>query len=188
MKKWLKRLRGALGLGLTWAAAWAGVLSLLGLVVQALGVFPGWTFSVANYLSNAVLFGALGFVGGTVFSGILGFLGRRRSFDDLSLPRFAYWGFLGGLSVPIAVWLISPWGVTPGALLGLIPFGLLGAGCSAGSLALARRTRRRALIETRGTVEMGAGERGAGMIEALHESPLPTAERDRQPVMRERPS
>ena len=35
MKKWLRRIRGAIGIGLTWAAAWfgAGMIMLLGLLL-----------------------------------------------------------------------------------------------------------------------------------------------------------
>ncbi len=32
MKKWLRRIRGAVGMGLTWAAAWSGVAFILSLV------------------------------------------------------------------------------------------------------------------------------------------------------------
>ncbi len=45
-------------------------------------------------------------------------------------------------------WLISPWGVTLGEFLTFwIPLALLGAGSSAGSLALARRAEDRELLE-----------------------------------------
>ena len=33
MKKWLKRIRGAVGMGLVWAVAWSGGGAILGLVV-----------------------------------------------------------------------------------------------------------------------------------------------------------
>ena len=35
MKKWLRRIRGAIGMGLTWAVAWfgAGMIMLLGLLL-----------------------------------------------------------------------------------------------------------------------------------------------------------
>ena len=142
MKKWLKRIRGALGLGLTWAAVWAGVLTIFTLVT------PEWTPSLVDVLANSVLFGAMGFIGGTVFSGVLGFVERRRTFAEMSLPRFAVWGALGGFGVNMVMWLISPWGVTLGEFLTFwIPLALLGAGSSAGSLALARRADDRELLE-----------------------------------------
>ena len=43
--------------------------------------------------------GLLSFLGGVTFSGVLGLLGRRRRFDEISLPHFAGWGALGGLVI-----------------------------------------------------------------------------------------
>ena len=75
MKKWLKRIRGALGMGLTWAAGWSGVFVILALVGEVSG-----TFGVLNYVNSVVLFGMVGFVGGAAFSVVLGITeGRRRS-------------------------------------------------------------------------------------------------------------
>ncbi len=48
MKKWLKRIRGALGMGLTWAAGWSGVFVILMLV----GVFG--TLGLLDYVGLAV--------------------------------------------------------------------------------------------------------------------------------------
>ena len=87
MKQWLRRIRGAIGMGLTWAAAWfgAGLILLLVVGVGAADVpFP-------------LFFGLLGFIAGATFSGVLGMVEGRRRFDQMSLPRFAGWGALGGL-------------------------------------------------------------------------------------------
>ncbi|MCK7577394.1 MAG: hypothetical protein MZV65_17245 [Chromatiales bacterium] len=62
MQKWLRRIRGAIGMGLTWAAAWfgAGMVLLLIVGLDAADVpFP-------------LFFGLLGFLAGVTFSGILG--------------------------------------------------------------------------------------------------------------------
>ncbi len=61
MKKWLKRIRGALGMGLTWAAAWAGFGAIIGLFSGPPGVLLG-AFALG------VRFGSLGFIGGAIFS------------------------------------------------------------------------------------------------------------------------
>lgn len=85
MKKWLRRIRGAIGISLIWAGAWFGAgLTLLLLVgVGAADVpFP-------------LLFGLLGFLAGITFSGVLAIVEGRRRFDQLSLPRFAGWGASG---------------------------------------------------------------------------------------------
>jgi hypothetical protein len=48
MKKWLQRIRGAIGIGLTWAAGWAPIGAITGWVT---GVFLGFPLGVvtANY-------------------------------------------------------------------------------------------------------------------------------------------
>ena len=73
MKKWLRRIRGALGTGLTWAAAWSGVAFILSLV----GFF-GTLGLVRVYVIVAALWAVVGFVGGAIFSVILGIAERRR--------------------------------------------------------------------------------------------------------------
>jgi hypothetical protein len=87
MNKWLRRIRGVLGMGLTWALAWfgAGVTLLLVVGVSAADVpFP---FG----------FGLLGFLAGITFSVVLGIVEGRRRFDQMSLPRFGVLGGVGGL-------------------------------------------------------------------------------------------
>ena len=138
MKKWLKRIRGAVGLGLTWGAAW----SALGAVLWLAGG-TGPLGLPDSLLASAIL----GFVGGAIFSTVLGITEGRRRFDEMSLLRFAGWGALGGVILTLPYVLI----VFPGALLvkviiaGILA--LIGAGSAAGSLALARRADDRELLE-----------------------------------------
>lgn len=147
MRKWLRRIRGAIGMGLIWALTWfgAGLILLLVVGVGAADVpFP-------------LFFGLLGFLAGVTFSGILGIVEGRRRFDQMSLPRFAAWGGVGGflLSIVLAVAL----GGDAFPVLGPI-FALSGAGCAAGSLALARRAEARELLNA------GADVSGRGKDEA----------------------
>ena len=67
MTKWLQRVRGAIGIGLTWAAGWAPLGGITGWVTGRLLNFP-LTDIVTNY---AVMFGVRGFVGGAIFSTVL---------------------------------------------------------------------------------------------------------------------
>lgn len=134
MRKWLRRIRGAIGMGLIWAMAWfgAGLILLLVVGVGAADVpFP-------------LFFALLGFLAGVTFSGILGIVEGRRRFHQMSLPRFAAWGGVGGflLSVVLAIAL----GGDAFPVLGPI-FALSGAGCAAGSLALARKAEDRELLD-----------------------------------------
>src|SRR5690606_7137877 len=87
MSNWMRRIRGAVGMGITWALAWFGA----GLVLLVI-VGPN-----AADVPFPLFFGLLGFLGGLVFSGILGLVERRRRFEQMSLPRFAGWGAAGGL-------------------------------------------------------------------------------------------
>ena len=132
MNKWLRRIRGAVGMGLVWAAAWfgAGVMLLLVVGVGAADVpFP-------------LGFGLFGFLAGATFSLILGAVEGRRGFDQLSLPRFASWGAVGGLL--LSGIFVAAAGLGGGALVVLGPvFAVASAASAAGSLALARRAEDR---------------------------------------------
>ena len=123
----MRRIRGAIGMGVTWAAAWFGAGMFLLLIVgpHAADVpFP-------------LGFGALGFLAGATFSAVLGVVEGRRSFDQMSLSRFAGWGAVGG--VLLAGIFVLGAGIGGPAFLVLAPvFGLSSAACAAGSLALAR--------------------------------------------------
>ncbi len=143
MKKWLRRIRGAIGMGLTWAIAWFGAGLVLLLVVG---------FGAAD-VPFPLFFALLGFLAGVTFSGVLGIVEGRRRFDQMSLLRFAAWGGVGGLLLSAALAAVVGWD----AILVLGPiFALSGAGCGAGSLALAR------MAEDRESLDAGADVGEAG--------------------------
>ena len=142
MKKWLRRVRGAVLMGLTWAAVWAPVGVLIGMILDPDGSMDEPWLLVGAYP---------GFLGGVVFATVLGIVGRRRRFDELSLPRFAAWGAVAGLLVgafPFAVG--TPTSAIPLWLLSGVVIGsttLLCAASAAGSLALARMAEPRDLLD-----------------------------------------
>jgi hypothetical protein len=144
MKKWLRRIRGAIGMGLTWAAAWglAGTITMLGFLLVT-GSRPDAPFPL--------LFGAFGFVAGAMFSGVLGLVEGRRRFDQMSLPRFAAWGAIGGFLLSATFVLAVSLAGDPAFLWNLVVvgpvFAVAAAGSAAGSLALARRAQDRELLE-----------------------------------------
>jgi hypothetical protein len=132
-------------MGLTWAVAHFGVGVVVALVNWQFGV-DAFGNGLAWVAYNSLLSAATGFVGGTAFSVVLGIAEGRRRFDQMSLPRFAIWGAVGGAVVAGALTVTSRWG-TPSLLANLGILSLLGAGCAAGSLALARVSDDRELLD-----------------------------------------
>lgn len=140
MSDWLRRIRGALGMGLTWAAGWFGLWAVGGLVSFVLN----GTGAIEGML-DALPLPLAGFVAGTTFSLVLSIAERRHRFDEVSIPRFAAWGALGGFLV---------FGLGGGAgdgLYGIVVNGtivaILSAGSAVGSLLLARRADDEELLE-----------------------------------------
>lgn len=158
MKKWLQRIRGAVGIGLTWALGWAPVGAITGLIAGMVLGFPLGGIAL-NY---AQLFAGLGFVGGTIFSTVLRLAEGRRRFDQLSLPRFAAWGSVGGLALgalSVAMGIVGLGGITPLTAAVVGAAGLLGAGSATGTLSLARRADDRELLaESNETAAVGLTE------------------------------
>ena len=142
MRKWLRRIRGAIGMGLTWALAWFGAGMILLLVVG---------FGAAD-VPFPLGFGLLGFLAGVTFSGVLVLAERRRRFDQMSLPRFAGWGAVGGLlfsgifGLAVAAFAEGATFIQNLVFLGPV-FAVAGAACAAGSLALARMADDRELLD-----------------------------------------
>jgi hypothetical protein len=140
MGRWLRRIRGAIGMGFAWGAAWAGAGLVLAVVTrfQADAPFP-------------LLFGLLGFIAGVIFSAVLALTDGRRSFDQMSLSRFAGWGAAGGLL--LSAFFARAASLDWGDVLVIAPtFALASAACASGSLALARRAVAGALPDISGDV------------------------------------
>ena len=88
MKTWVRRVRGATGVGLTWAVAWAFVGLLIGLASNLLPGLP-WNAFFDVFDAPLPALAIPGFLGGAFFSLVLGIAERRRRFDQLSVLRFA---------------------------------------------------------------------------------------------------
>lgn len=142
MGSWLRRLRGALGNAVTWAVAWGGVGAALGLYF-GIGALPMGVSIWQAIVGTAASLAAAGFVAGGSFAVVLGVMERNHTLADLRVPRLALWGAVAGMLVPTVQLLVSgfPGGMTT-AMIVMGITGLMGAGCSAGSLALARRADR----------------------------------------------
>ncbi len=145
MKKWLRRIRGAIKMGLTWAVAWfgAGMIMMLGALLL--------TGSTGADVPYPVGFGVLGFFAGVTFSGFLVIGEGRRRFDEMSLPRFAGWGAVGGLSFSVLfVFAVAAFAEGATFIQNLVFLGPLfagiGASIASGVLTLARRAQNRELL------------------------------------------
>jgi hypothetical protein len=138
MGTWLRRIRGAIGMGLTWAAAWF-----------VAGSVPRWVFGVNTDAPLPLIFGLFGLIAGVVFSAVLALTEGRRSLDEMSLPRFAGWGAISGLLLSAIFAKAGSLGW--GDVLALAPtLAVASAVSAAGSLAMARRAVRRGLPDSRG--------------------------------------
>lgn len=142
MKKWLRRIRAAVTMGLLWAVPWAVVAVLIGLVVD-----PNESMDEMWWVIGAYP----GFLGGVLFSVVLAIAERRRSLSELSIRRFGAWGAAAGLVIGVLPFMLG----TPSADLDVArlatvvmgSFTLMSALSAAGSLALARRGGERKLID-----------------------------------------
>jgi hypothetical protein len=142
LQRLLRRLRGAIGMGLTWAVAWG-----------LLGGVPRWILGMESDLPFPILFAMLGFAAGMGFTGVLAALEGRRRFDELSATRFAAWGAaIGGV---MAAAFVRGTPLAWPAMLGIgATFVVACAGSAAASLALARRASREQLASG-GTPALG---------------------------------
>ena len=149
MTMWLRRMRGAVGTGLTWAVIWAVAGVLIGVSSNLLPGLP-WNSFFEIFDAPLPALAIPGFVAGALFSVVLSAAGRKHRFEELSMPQFAAWGALGGLVlslIPAAfVRLGAATANTPHSLWQVTavisgPFIVLSSLSAVGSLLLARRAR-----------------------------------------------
>ena len=154
MKDWLRRIRAALWIGLTWALGWAVVGAIFGATIATITGEPA--AAIIDLWGEAM--GALGLVAGVAFSSILLLAERRRSLVEFSLPRFTAWGAAGGLVVGLLIAGMVGAGVKAFLLLDSIIIGttaVLGAGSAACLLALARMADEPGLLDAESDVVNG---------------------------------
>lgn len=161
MGKWLRRLRGAIGMGFVWGLAWG----IGGLMIGVASILlPGLPWDAVFEVFDAPLpaLALPGFVGGGFFSLVLSTAGRRRRFSELSLGKFALYGAVGGVLLtlfPLGLAAVGLATIKPGALIPIlfagIPIAVLSAGSAVGSLMIARRGEDR---------QLGAGREGPKAI------------------------
>jgi hypothetical protein len=147
MRTWLRRIRGAVLMGLTWAVVWVPVGLLISMIVDPAGSMDEPWILVGAYP---------GFLSAVVFSMVIWIAERRRRFDELSLTRVAAWGAVAGLLVGMVPFVAGsnstnlPTWLLMFAIIG--PVTLLSAVSADGSLALARRAEKLNFLDARADV------------------------------------
>ncbi|MDA0329415.1 MAG: hypothetical protein O2958_10450 [Gemmatimonadetes bacterium] len=135
-----RKLRGLLGIGVTWGALW-------GMLGAAIGVAVGWVFPDAWTLTNPIVewaigMGLYGFVSGVGFGGLLTLGEGSKRLRELSLPRVAMWGVLGSAAVPILFGLLGTFDATTtiaDVIGAVLVTGFLGGTFAPGAIMIARR-------------------------------------------------
>ena len=145
MRKWLGRIRGAIGMGLTWALGWAIAGVLIGVSSRLLPFLP-WDRFFEVFDAPLPALAVPGFFAGVFLSLVLGVGARRRRFHELSVPLFAALGAAGGLLLslfPVALVAGGLASLNEGSRLWTAiavvsgPFVLLSAASAAATLILA---------------------------------------------------
>lgn len=128
MSTMLRRLRGALGVAVTWSVACAALF--VGAFVITRIFDPGSIDPGEGPARVAGIGAVLGFATGAAFAALLALADRKKSISQLSVARAALWGALGTAAFPVftqmnlsLVFIICP----------------VGAALAAASVAVAKR-------------------------------------------------
>jgi hypothetical protein len=92
MPRWVRVIRGMIGIGFTFAVGVGGVVGLVGAIAVL-----GSRATPVEVLQTAGKFALVSFLLGMVFSGVLALVARRRRFNHLSIPLVASLGGAAGL-------------------------------------------------------------------------------------------
>ena len=133
MKTWLRKLRGVVGVGVTWGAVFGTLMFLLATVIGMVdpdSIGPG----EEPYRLGAIV-GGVGFLCGASFALLLAWAERRKPIAKLSVARAAIWGALGAAAFPVL-------GGMPNVANILMFVCPLGAALASATVALARRADR----------------------------------------------
>ena len=151
---WPRRIRGAVGMGVTWAVAWGLVVMLLGMTSI---LVPGTPLDFLLEIFDDEMLPIVvtpAFLGGLSFSAVLGIAGRNRRFDESSLPGFAALGAMGGVLLGLVPLVATTVGFAtanvplwPLAAVICGSLALMGAASASGSLLLARSSEDRELLD-----------------------------------------
>jgi hypothetical protein len=133
----LRKLRGALGLGLASGIVWGAIFAMIAAIagiIDPTAIDPG-----EDPLRIAAIGAFYGLVSGAIFGAILSLAERGKRIEELSIGRASLWGIVATAVYPLVtvvnddmVFLLCP----------------LGAALAAGSVAIAKRAALKAARET----------------------------------------
>lgn len=95
----VRKVRGLLGLGVSWAGLWGIIGAGIGLVAGI--VSPDWWLVTNPIIDWGVGMALYGFVSGIGFGTVLAIRERSHALSELRLSRVALWGVLGSAAVPL---------------------------------------------------------------------------------------
>jgi hypothetical protein len=154
MRTLLRRIRGIVGMGLTWSMVWALAGAAYG--VTAVFVYDDLTPLADVVFPSSISWATYGFALGSLFACVLAVGERRRSLEQLATRRMALWGGIAGALLPLSFIALAATqeGIhLNNGFVGTILSTLLGAGCAAASFRLAR-----AGLSVESAAEIGEGE------------------------------
>jgi hypothetical protein len=136
MRNFLRKVRGALGIGATWAVAWGAIFTGIAFVI---GIFDPDSIDLGETpIRIGAIGGLFGFISGVAFGATLALADGRKVLSRLSVGRAALWGALGTALFPLLT------AVDDSMLILVCP---IGAALAAGSVAIAKRAELRASSE-----------------------------------------
>ena len=138
----MRKVRAVLVIASVWAALWFVLGLVLGVVLM-----PWWASDVRPppFIELPIMLAIWGAFSGAAFAILLIVTDRRGSLATLSGARFATWGGLGTVVLPLVLILVEadqrPWGRDDWVAFSIfvVCSALAGAACAAGTLALAKR-------------------------------------------------
>ncbi len=133
----LRRIRGAMSLALLWSIAWLALGAVLGIALP----LEGDAATLRLTIASMQLWGVWGAIAGLVYAVCLT-LEPVGSFQQVSNRRGLFWGTLSGLVVPFGLSFgtaaVAPQPISASFIALSLGFGVAGAFCGLGTLALAR--------------------------------------------------
>src|SRR5262245_11574765 len=131
MREFLRRCRGVLRMGLTWAVVWATIFFALGVTIGIIdpdSIDPGEEPYRFAWIGTIV-----GFVAGSAFGLLISLAERRKTLLNLSLARAGLWGAIASSLFPLLTQ------VNDSMIIFMAP---IGAALGAASVGVAKRAER----------------------------------------------